>query len=130
MKRASFNAGAVMALAFVLGLATEGSANDLGRSAFEPCRSCHALDPSGAEMPGPNLASLTGRPVGGDPEFDYSPVLRQARAEGHTWTAERLDRFLADPDAMYPGLWMATRGISDAAERQALVRFLSDPQSR
>jgi cytochrome c len=31
---------------------------------------------------------------------------------------------------MFPGLWMATRGVEDAAERRALVRFLLDPSSR
>jgi cytochrome c len=31
---------------------------------------------------------------------------------------------------MFPGLWMSMRGIEDAAERLALVRFLEDPASR
>ncbi len=40
------------------------------------------------------------------------------------WDAERLDRFLTDPAEMFPGLWMSIRGVEDAAERAALVRFL------
>jgi len=31
---------------------------------------------------------------------------------------------------MFPGLWMSMRGIEDAAERQALARFLAEPSSR
>jgi cytochrome c len=31
---------------------------------------------------------------------------------------------------MFRGLWMSMRGIEDADERQALVRFLGDPSSR
>jgi cytochrome c len=31
---------------------------------------------------------------------------------------------------MFPGLWMSMRGIEDAAERQALVRYLTDPSAR
>jgi cytochrome c len=73
---------------------------------------------------------VVGRQVGGDRAFDYSPVLRKARDDGLRWDARRLDGFLADPAAMFPGLWMSIRGIEDAAERQALVRFLADPSSR
>jgi cytochrome c len=41
-----------------------------------------------------------------------------------------MEAFLADPAAMFPGLWMSMRGIEDAAERQALVRLLEAPSSR
>jgi cytochrome c len=46
------------------------------------------------------------------------------------WDTKRLETFLADPAAMFPGLWMSMRGIEDAAERQALVRYLTDPAAR
>jgi len=81
-------------------------------------------------MPGPNLSGLIERKVGGDPAFDYSPVLRKARDEALIWDASRLDAFLADPAKMFPGLWMSMRGIEDAAERQSIVRFLTKPASR
>ena len=101
-----------------------------GAKLFTPCRACHSFDAAERGMPGPNLAGLIGRKVGGDEAFDYSPVLRKANADGLRWDAERLDRFLADPAEMFPGLWMSIRGVEDAAERQALVHFLSDPASR
>jgi cytochrome c len=68
--------------------------------------------------------------VAGDPEFDYSPALRKARDEGLRWDEKRLDSFLTDPAAMFPGLWMSIRGVEDITERQALVRFFADPSSR
>jgi len=101
-----------------------------GAQAFTPCRACHSLDPAERNLPGPNLSGVIGRAVGGAAEFDYSPVLRKAREDGLRWDAKRLETFLADPAAMFPGLWMSMRGIEDAAERQALVRFLEDPASR
>ena len=104
-------------------------ANELGRSLFETCRACHALDPSAKIMPGPNLAGLIGRKIAGDPKFDYSPVLRAAAAQGD-WTRERLDTFLRDPEAMFPGMWMTARPMPDAAQRKALGDFLADPKSR
>ena len=101
-----------------------------GAQAFTPCRACHSLDPAERNLPGPNLAGVVGRPIGGDAAFDYSPVLRKARDEGLRWDAKRMEAFLADPAAMFPGLWMSMRGIEDAAERQALVRLLEAPSSR
>jgi len=106
------------------------AAEESGAHLFAPCRACHSLDPAERRLPGPNLAGLIGRRIGGDAAFDYSPVLRKARDESLHWDARRLDAFLADPAEMFPGLWMSMRGIEDAAERQALVRFLADSASR
>ena len=117
-------------LLLLLSLPRPALAEENGARAFTPCRACHSLDPAERGLPGPNLSGLIGRTVAGDGEFDYSPVLRKARDEGLRWDEKRLETFLADPAAMFPGLWMSIRGIEDAAERQALVRFLSDAFSR
>jgi len=111
-------------------LPASATAEENGVRAFTPCRACHSLDPAERGLPGPNLSGVIGRAVGGAADFDYSPVLRKAREDGLRWDAKRLDAFLADPAAMFPGLWMSIRGIEDTAERQALVRFLEDPSSR
>lgn len=106
-------------------------AEENGAALFEPCRACHSLDPVAAKpMPGPNLANIIGRKVAGDPAFDYSPVLRAARDEGPAWTRETLESFIADPEAMFPGTWMSRVPLANAADRQALVRFIADPASR
>ena len=111
-------------------LASAASAEEDGARLFTPCRACHSLDPAERNLPGPNLSGVIGRAVGGAADFDYSPVLRKARDEGLRWDTKRLETFLADPAAMFPGLWMSMRGIEDAAERQALVRYLTDPSAR
>ncbi|HKU09305.1 MAG TPA: c-type cytochrome [Bradyrhizobium sp.] len=118
-----------LAVLLLLLIPVSASAED-GAKLFTPCRACHSLDPADQGLPGPNLSGIIGRKVGGDASFDYSPVLRKANSEGLRWDAEKLDRFLADPAEMFPGLWMSIRGIEDAADRAALVRFLSDPASR
>ena len=109
---------------------TAAMAEDAGQRLFEPCRACHSLDPAQRGLPGPNLARVIGRKVGGDPSFDYSPALLKARDDGLVWDETRLDAFLAEPAEMFPGLWMAMRGIDEAADRRALVRFLADPSAR
>jgi cytochrome c len=111
-------------------LPASATAEENGVRAFAPCRACHSLDPAERGLPGPNLSGLIGRAVAGSADFDYSPVLRKARDEGLRWDAKRLETFLADPAAMFPGLWMSMRGIEDPAERQALVRYLTDPSAR
>ena len=111
-------------------LPASAAAEEGGTRLFAPCRACHSLDPAERNLPGPNLSGVIGRTIGGDAAFDYSPVLRKARDEALRWDAKRLEAFLADPAAMFPGLWMSMRGIEDAAERQALVRFLEAPSSR
>ncbi|MBY0337742.1 MAG: hypothetical protein K2X11_14085, partial [Acetobacteraceae bacterium] len=73
---------------------------------------------------GPGLAGLAGRRVAGDPGFDYSPVLREAGARGERWDRARLERFLADPEEMYPGLWMGGNGLRRADEIAAVAAFL------
>jgi cytochrome c len=101
------------------------AAVDEGATLFEArCGACHALDAAAPEGAGPNLAGLIGRTLAGDPRFDYSPALRAARATGQTWSAELLDRFLAEPDDMFPGLWMGGNGVPDAAVRAAVVDWL------
>jgi len=117
-------------LLLLVALLPTASAQEDGARLFEPCRACHSLDPAAQGLPGPNLAGLVGRKVGSDPAFDYSPALRKARDDNLGWDSSRLETFLADPAKMFPGLWMSMRGIEDAAERQALVRFLAEPSSR
>jgi cytochrome c len=117
-----------LACLLLLLMSVSAAAED-GAKLFTPCRACHSLDPADQGLPGPNLAGIIGRKVGGDPAFDYSPVLRKANADDLRWDVQRLDRFLADPAGMFPGLWMSIRGVEDAADRAALVRFLSDPAS-
>jgi cytochrome c len=104
--------------------ATPASATD-GAQVFERhCASCHAAVPGAPRGAGPNLAGLRGRRVGGDPASDYSPTLEAARAAGHVWDAARLQRFLQDPEAMYPGLWMGGTSLRAAADVSAVVKYL------
>jgi cytochrome c len=96
-------------------------AQDCDRQAFVACQACHALAKDTGTKPGPQLLGLIGRPVAGDPAFDYSPALRTARDKGEVWTKESLDKFLSDPQEMYPGTWMGSPPIRDAKTRADLL---------
>ena len=62
--------------------------------------------------------------VGGDPAFAYSPVLKAAHDKGETWSKERLDEFLKDPQALYQGTWMGSPPVRDAKQRADILCVL------
>jgi cytochrome c len=108
-----------LALIFFASLA---AAQDIehGRTLFEQCAACHALDGEKNE-PGPHLKNLFGRKVAAVEEFMYSPPMRRKTFE---WTPEKLDAFLADPQAIVPGNKMPFAGMPDAQDRKDLIAFL------
>lgn len=69
---------------------------------------------------------MFGRRAGSVPGFDYSPAVKQS---GVRWTAENLDRWLADPQAFIPGQKMGYQ-VPDCAARRDLIAFLASPDAR
>jgi hypothetical protein len=49
---------------------------------------------------------------------------RSDRPGRPTWDAALLERFLADPEEMFPGLWMGGNGLRAAEDRAAVAAFL------
>ena len=111
--------------ALLMAVAPAAAAEADGRTVFEArCASCHAVAAGAPPGAGPNLAGVVGRRVGGDPGFDYSPVLEEARQEGRVWDTALLERFLADPEETFPGLWMGNNGLRAVGDRAAVAAFL------
>ena len=89
-----------------------------GADAYEgSCGACHSLD---ANRIGPAHRGVVERVAGTAPDFDYSPALKAARI---TWTAEKLDRWLTDPQALVKGARMGFR-LSDAQKRADVIAYL------
>jgi cytochrome c len=120
----------VVALCLAAWLSGAALATDGAQVFAQHCASCHAAVPGAPPGAGPNLAGLIGRRIAGDPEFDYSPALLAAREAGQVWDAAMLQRFLADPEAMFPGLWMSANGLRDAGDRAAVAAFLAQTPQR
>ena len=91
-----------------------------GPAAFVRCGVCHEVGPDGTRG-APSLRGIAGAEVARDPDFSYAPSLA---ALGGRWTDERLDAFLADPDAVAPGSRMDVGRVVDPAERRAIIEFL------
>jgi len=112
---------ALLAAVAVLPVQAATGDPEAGAKAFLVCSACHSVAPDGGALIGPNLYGVVGREVGSVAGFDYSPELK---AVGGTWTPERIDRFLADPNAFAPGTRMGLAGIADPVERTNLVAYL------
>lgn len=94
-----------------------------GKAIFAQCAACHSLDPEVTAL-GPHLKGLIGRKAGGVDAYVYSPPMRRSTV---TWTAETLDAFLIDPQAVVPGTKMPFSGLPTAKDREDLIAYLSAP---
>lgn len=91
-----------------------------GEVKFQDCAACHKLEP-GANNVGPSLHGLFGRKAGELADFRYSPAIKRS---GISWTAETIEKFIADPQAMVPGNRMPYAGMASADDRADLVAYL------
>jgi len=89
-------------------------------AAFTQCRACH-LTEAGKTLIGPSLAGVVGRKAGTLPGFAYSD---QLKAAGPTWDDATLDTWLTSPSKMVPGTKMTFAGLSDPAQRKAVIEYL------
>lgn len=104
------------------GEAAPSAPEPAGDAAFAACAVCHPLDESGRPGVGPNLHGVVGRKAASDPSFVYSDALR---ARDVVWTEQELDAFLTDPAHYAPGTTMPFAGLSDPADRAAVIRLLT-----
>lgn len=100
--------------------------SDAGMLAFNNhCRQCHSYKKDDNRL-GPSLFGVVGRKAGSLQSYNnYSQALQNS---GITWTPDVLDKWIAKPDAVVSGNNMGTifSGLDDAAQRKAIIDFLSD----
>jgi len=93
---------------------------EAGKVAFKKCALCHTTE-SGKNKIGPSLFGIVGRKSGSVDNFSYSEAMKSF---DHTWDAETLDTYLADPRTVVPGTKMIFPGIKDKTEREDLIAYL------
>ena len=116
------NARLPLALALLLAASAAHADGDAarGEKKFEDCASCHATA-QGQNGVGPSLYGVLGRKAGELADFRYSPAIKRS---GITWTAQTLDRFVADPQQVVPANRMPYAGMTDAGDRADLIAYL------
>lgn len=87
----------------------------------EICLACHTLTADEPALEAPPLQGVIGRRIASAADYEYSAALR--KLEGN-WDRDRLDRFLAAPQAYAPGVNMTFSGMRSAADRKVVLDFL------
>lgn len=96
-----------------------------GEALWRQCAACHKVGDNARNGTGPALNGIIGRVAGTHEGFRYSSQMTEAGSGGLVWTAETLDAFLENPSQVVPRNRMAFRGVSDPADRAALIAYLS-----
>jgi len=91
-----------------------------GEERYKECAACHSTEP-GINNVGPSLNGVFQRKAGELADFRYSPAMKRS---GIAWSAETLDAFIADPQAVVPANRMPYAGLTDAAARTDLIAYL------
>ena len=94
----------------------------LGEDVFQSCNGCHVIEAGAPSTAGPNLHGVVGRAAGGLEDYPYSDALADS---GITWDQASLDGFLADPGGYLPGTDMLAGAVPDAAQREAVIAYLT-----
>ncbi|MBI1384611.1 MAG: c-type cytochrome [Rhizobiales bacterium] len=95
-----------------------------GGEVFRRCTACHQIGDGATNRIGPHLNEIFGRTAGTLDWPRYSSALREQGNFGLVWNRETLEALIADPDAFIPGVRMSFRGITDPADRQAVIAYL------
>ena len=91
-----------------------------GELMFGRCVGCHTIGGNGKGI-GPMLGGVVGRRIASEDGFNYSDALKTSLGR---LDKERLDALLADPETFAPGTSMQMDGVSDPADRAALIQYL------
>ncbi len=111
---------AALGLALLGGVAHADGDAARGEVKYQECAACHKLEP-GINNVGPSLHGIVGRKAAEVSDFRYSPAMKRS---GITWTADMLDKFMIDPQAMVPANRMPYAGLANAADRADLITYL------
>jgi cytochrome c len=84
------------------------------------CVVCHSIEKGAPWRVAPTLWGIVGAPKAGAKGYGYSQALATA---GGTWTAQDLDKYLANPGQFLPGTNKVV-SVTDASERARIIEFL------
>jgi cytochrome c len=120
MRSATRTAVALCATVLLAGEARADGDPARGEARFQECAACHKLDTSANGL-GPSLHGIFARKAGELSDFRYSPALKRS---GIVWSAQTLEAYLTDPQALVPGNRMPYAGMADPQGRADLIAYL------
>ena len=93
-----------------------------GKTSFNKCMACHAIDAGARNKVGPELNGLDGRKSGTAPDYSYSDANKNS---GITWNEAQFEDYIKDPKVKIPGTKMAFAGIKNEKEINDLWAFIA-----
>ncbi|MFD1302709.1 c-type cytochrome [Methylobacterium marchantiae] len=95
---------------------------DHGAEVFRACVACHTLTPEDGNRAGPTLSGIFGRRIATAAGYNFSEPLKKLDI---VWDARTIAKlFEVGPSRYTPGTKMPEQTITNAEDRDALVRFL------
>lgn len=93
-----------------------------GKTQFQQeCAICHAETAGVAGKNGPTLYGVVGRQAASVPGYHYSTAMK---AVGYPWSDDKLQIYLAAPQATVPGTKMTSQGVKNPAQLGDLIAYL------
>jgi len=105
-------------------VAADSADRERGAKLFKQCVSCHKVGPKARNGVGPHLNGVFGRRAGSVEGFRYSQDIRRAGVTGMVWTADKLDVYIENPQALVSGTRMMFRGVKDPQDRRDVIAYL------
>lgn len=121
MKKTTLFAAALISAASLSSALAAGNA-ERGADVFDSqCAECHSVK-ANKNKKGPTLFASLGRKSASISDFVYSDAMKQS---GITWTADKLEAYLANPKKVVPGGKMKFDSALTPQEFSDLVAFLA-----
>ena len=95
-----------------------------GQKIFKRCVSCHSLTKN---KMGPTLGNIIGKKAGSVKGYRYSKAMKKSDI---IWTDCTLDQFLIKPRKYIKGTKMRFSGIRKKDQREAVIKYLKDNQTK
>jgi cytochrome c len=123
MKKHSLWAVAAIAIAMLSQPSMAAGDPKKGKDVFaEECGDCHSATP-GKNKKGPGLFGVMGRKAASVSDFSgYSDAMKHSEI---TWSADKVDPYIAQPRKIVPGGKMKYDGLDDTAARADVIAYLS-----
>jgi cytochrome c len=96
----------------------------VGKAIFAQCLACHTIELGAADLVGPNLRGVLGKPAATNrPGFVYSEALKKS---GLVWDDATLDAWIRNPVELVPGAKMEFVGLTKKDKRENVIAYLKE----
>ena len=97
-----------------------------GKSVFNQCMACHALDHA---VVGPPLGGVVGRPAGSVTGYSYSPLMKAAGEAGLVWTKDEIVDYLKNP-TQYLKAYVTGKGKTATGSSKMVYMLANEDQRK